>query len=156
MADKKQSTVFGLLNNLASMINCTFRGQNTDVQSALTELDATYSTTETVVGTILIDGVEKKRYVKMIPLSNLVINATNATPHGITNIDKILQIKGCIVRSDGLGMLVLPFPYPSINSTVGVAVLETEIHVFIGSDFGTKFNYPNCGFAILEYTKTAD
>lgn len=52
----KESIFAGIVNSVASLIHCTFRGQQTDVQSALSELEyKSYSNTPVRVGT-WVDG----------------------------------------------------------------------------------------------------
>ena len=109
-----------------------------------------YSTDEKQIG-VWIDG--KPIYQKAIPISNIV-TGSNQRSHNISNLGTLIDAKGTIKRSDNL-QLSLPFVYTSITSQIGIVDIgATTFSLKVGSDFGNLFNYSNCGYVILTYTKS--
>lgn len=107
-----------------------------------------YSTEEQVVGT-WIDG--KPVYQKTVYISSFPNNADSTYPHGISNIDVVLNVFGFAVNSSMF--FNLPYVEPSVESKWYISLNSdrTNIKIKTGSDRSTL-----SGYVTLQYTKTID
>ena len=110
-----------------------------------------YSTSERVVGT-WIDG--KTIYRKVIDCGNMPNATTKNVPHGVSNLDVVVDVKAMMKRTSG-GSDQSPIPKTSISSTDSykyqceLYVDDTNIILKAGND---RSNYS--AFTIMLYTKT--
>lgn len=106
-----------------------------------------YSTTEIDTGAKWIDG--KTIYRKVIDFGALPNTADKAVNHNITNLDKILLIRG--TTTDGNGSNPLPYVSPSnIIFNIMLYATNTQVCIRTGSD---RSAYTQT-YIILEYTKS--
>lgn len=105
-----------------------------------------YSTEETLTGGKWIDG--KPIYKKTIELGTLPINTNKQVNHNITNLSKIIEIKGIAVSTT---YLPLPRSQSTQNLNIDIFANTEKVVVFTASDMSEY-----TGFATLYYTKTTD
>ena len=104
-----------------------------------------YSEEEHVIGT-WVDG--KTLYEKTISCGALPNNTTKMINHGITNLDTVVGIEGVYYGPGVAGPL--PLAYPTVQNSIGVYVLNTQIGIRTGTDYSS---YPN-SYITLRYIKT--
>lgn len=144
MATKKESILNGLITSLASKISCTFRGQNTDVQSALDTLDdgVGYSLSPTYLGTF--DGGKVWRETIKVTAPQCVTNGTMvrkeySTSHTISDLllatgsmsNGSIQVTMPYITDAGYqlkvyvtnGKITLANSYTGYNSYVGYVIV---------------------------------
>lgn len=108
-----------------------------------------YSTDEIDTGKTWIDG--KKIYRKVVDCGALPNSTTKTVPHGISNLDWVVDLKGISEYNTGITFIILPEPHPaSIGSSVQLYVSGDNIAIRDGSDLS---GYNNTK-VIIEYTKT--
>ncbi len=105
-----------------------------------------YSTSEVDTGYDWVDG--KPIYKKSINFGTLPNATTKNVAHGISTIDKILDMFGCAVDAS----TVIPLPYANPTSSSAVALFRdgTNISIITGTN---RTNYTYCYITLL-YTKT--
>ena len=111
-----------------------------------------YSTTEKIVGT-WIDG--SNLYQKTINFGALPNATTKNVPHSISNLKKIIDMKGYM--SNNTNFQPLPFAsmyYPQGSTNYSISVSATKTNVSIT----TWYNFSDYteSYVILQYTKTTD
>lgn len=113
----------------------------------------TYSTEETKVGT-WIDG--KPIYRKVIEYSTQPASGSNTFYHGISNVDKFIDIETKIYRKDGVQHFA-PRYTPGENSWNFYYddITKTKIAFNCGSQLRSG-TYWGTSYFIFEYTKTTD
>lgn len=120
-----------------------------NVEEAI-NLVSNYSSEEKVIGT-WIDN--KPLYRKIISTGNLPNTSVKNINHGISNLDKYINMYGIV--SDGAYSIPLPYFYSSeMISTYGIGIEapnNSSINIITGVD---RTGYS--GYVILEYTKTTD
>lgn len=107
----------------------------------------TYATTETVVG----EWLGKPLYRKVINTGALPNATSKLTPHGISNIDRVVSIHGYAYRESGQTTITLPFPSTGNN---GVVCDREGANVVIVAYIDRR-NFTE-SYVTLEYTKTTD
>lgn len=114
---------------------------NADAETALT-----YLTDEHVVGK-WIDG--SVLYEKTIDCGALPNTTSKTVAHGISNISKIVEIKGYATN----GTLYLPLPFAGASATTGVSVYVNASNI----SFETGMDRSNFveSYVTLRYTKTS-
>lgn len=108
-----------------------------------------YSTTEQVVGE-WIDG--KPIYQKTVDFGALPNATTKNVPHGISNLDYIIEVYG--VSSDG-GSIQANLPYvnpASLSNAVSIKINGSNIQIITASNMSTFTKT----YVTLRYTKTTD
>lgn len=111
--------------------------------------DEVYSTNEKKIG-YWIDN--KPLYRKVINLGNLPNAGEKNVQIGVSNINKIISIRGIAISSSAT--VPLPYFYPNtsyVQYGMGIEVHGNNIMISSGTD---RSGY--IGYAILEYTKTTD
>lgn len=108
-----------------------------------------YSTTEIDTGKKWIDG--KSIYRKVLTITSVASN----TPHGITNLDRVISYYGNMKRSSGV-IIMIPLVFNEITYQISInGINSTEILWTKGNNAPTPSNdYPM--YIVLEYTKTTD
>lgn len=119
--------------------NCMMSNGVTSVEDALN-----YSTTEHAVGK-WIDG--STLYEKTIDCGALPNATTKSVAHGISNIDKILDVKGIAIRSGAFK------PIPYIWNTTHIDVEATDVYVYLNTSSDMS-SYTNT-YVTVRYTKTS-
>lgn len=108
-----------------------------------------YSEVEKVVGS-WIDG--KPLYQKTVSCGALPNNSTKNTAHNISNIKKIVEIKGYATN----GSTFVPFPYINgTNSNVVAGIYANSLNVIITTGSVDLSGYTE-SYVTLRYTKTTD
>ena len=107
---------------------------------------ATYSTSEQKIGK-WIDG--KTIYRKVVSCGQLPNSANKATNHGVSNIDKIINICGTARSADG-NVISIPFVHEN-QSITGVKVTVDRVNVNIATSRDWS-SFTEC-YVIIEYTK---
>lgn len=117
------------------------------VVSATNEINArfNFSTTEQVIGTWT-DG--STWYRKVVSLGNLPSSGSKSTSHGISNLDKVINIYG--FANTNTYKFPLPYTTNSNQSNISLYASATNVIVEVGQD-RSGFT----GWAIMEYTKTS-
>lgn len=145
---------------LHNAIGENYNNQN-NLDSRVTTLENghTYSTTEQVVGT-WVDG--KPVYEKTILIGNVARNNNVSVSSGISNIDKVIELKGFgeqIADNSSWADYNTPqgfIPIPNYRSTsyyCGIAISSSNnIGINLTSDYQ---RLDNC-YAIIRYTKSTD
>lgn len=112
-----------------------------------------YSTNEIIIGT-WIDG--KKIYRKVVTSTNLPSNIENKIPHGISNLNAVINISG-YYKAGGLNLY---YPVCYIGATISndykiyTNVYNNDISSYCGV-YNTGNTYYDA-YIVLEYTKTTD
>ena len=108
-----------------------------------------YSTSEKIVGSWK-DG--KPLYQKTIECEALPNNTTKSVAHGVSNLDKIVDIKGCAYRSsDGL-FVSLPRVATSTTYMCEINVKSGNVNITSSTDL-SAFGW---SYVTIQYTKTTD
>lgn len=137
--------MIGDLSNLSTT-------SKSNVVNAINEVNNStiYSTTEKVVGKWINN---KPLYRKVISTGNLPNASVKNINHGVSNLDKYINMYGIV--SDGAYSVPLPYFYPSeMISTYGIGIEapnNLSINIITGID---RTGYS--GYIVLEYTKTTD
>lgn len=137
---------YGMITSQASKIQCVVDGQQTDVQTALNNIQQKYSTDETVVGK-WIDGKPIYRKVFMSTFPNQ--DTDSFIPIGVS-YESFTDIFGLVVNSTANQQFVLPYSLPNQGAVILVQ--------------GDNFRLRNVGIPwvnlpvliVAEYTKTTD
>ena len=93
----------------------------------------------------------KPLYQKTINIGYLPNNATVAYPHGIANLERVVNFEGIGMSSSGIG---LPLPKVSplgLQYLVDIAFTPTDINITSGNDRSSYYAY-----VTMYYTKTTD
>ena len=104
-----------------------------------------YSTEEQVVGT-WIDG--KPIYRKVIDCGALPNATAKEIPHGITNLDMIINMYGTSINTSNIG-ITLPFATTTPSVCVDLHYNMTYVRIVTGTDLS---NYTKT-YVTIEYTK---
>lgn len=107
-----------------------------------------YSTDEIEIGT-WIDG--KPIYRKVIDFGVLPNNTSKYVPHNISNLDKVINIGGYIVKGNEYNPL--PLMYRGSDSSYNTAIYVTATNIAMNNE---KDRSGYSAVVILEYTKTTD
>ncbi len=117
---------------------------STKMNANFAAIDPQFSTTEIATHKRWIDG--KVIYRKVIDVGALPNNTTNTVAHGITGVDKILEIYGSATN----GIATRPLPYPS-NVASDTILINTDTTVI---SITTGFNWSAyTGKVVLDYAK---
>ena len=109
--------------------------------------DRIYSTGETAIG-VWINN--KPIYRKVIT----GITATGIYNHGISNFEDLVDIYGCITKSNG-GKEPIPRTVLSSANQYGIAIGDINgDRIYV--EFGSSYTGVKSGYVVLEYTKTTD
>lgn len=112
-----------------------------------------YSTNEIKIGT-WIDG--KPLYRKVIRYSGSLTSGSNQIPHGISNLDNIVN-KNCFIEfySGSVKSIYGHGTYIDNTQFISISTINsTNVNLYIGSAWANSFT--NGCYIILEYTKTTD
>lgn len=125
--------------------HCFLDDETTTVEEAITYKDV-YSTTEHIVGK-WIDG--SVLYEKTIDLGALPNATGKNVAHGITNLNKVIEISGAMQSGN------TAYPLPMVDNTnmstqVTVLVLGDNVRIACGTDRSSYY-----GYVTLRYTKTS-
>lgn len=128
----EQNQLVANINALASFVN---------------EIGNSYPTTsESDIGK-WIDG--KTIYRKVVSCGQLPNSANKATNHGVSNIDKIINICGTARSADG-NTISIPFVHENQSITgVKVTVDRVKVNIATSRDWSS---FTEC-YVIIEYTK---
>lgn len=108
-----------------------------------------YSTDEQIIGTWL-DG--KPVYQKTVDCGALPNNTTKSVAHGVSNIDKIVDIKGCAYRSsDGL-FITMPRVATSTTYMCEINIISGNVNIISSTNL-SAFGW---SYVTIQYTKTTD
>lgn len=112
-----------------------------------------YSTTEHVVGT-WIDG--KPIYEKTIEVTSYTVNTNIYVPHGISNIDALINMNGRCKRNGTY--IALPFVFTKASGIYDWSIdiydcTDSSFILFVGSNNSTNLTDI---YVTLQYTKTTD
>jgi len=108
-----------------------------------------YSTSEKIIGSYT-DG--KPLYQKTIECEALPNNTTKSVAHGVSNLDKIVDIKGCAYRSsDGL-FITLPRVATSTTYMCEINVKSGNVNITSSTDL-SAFGW---SYVTIQYTKSTD
>lgn len=108
-----------------------------------------YRTEEQVVGT-WIDN--KPLYQKTVYVPSLPNNSSNSTPHGISNIKLVADVRGTIIITDTVEWSGIPMVHTAtIGNQVKINVNTTDIIIATGANRSTWSAY-----ITIQYTKTTD
>ena len=110
-----------------------------------------FSTDEKVIGT-WIDG--KPLYQKTVNCGALPNNTTKEIAHDISNIDKVINIKGIAINASANTYLNIPtitINQSLVNYQIGMDVNNTYVRILTGIDRSSYSAY-----VTLQYTKTTD
>ena len=153
MADKKQTMLYGLLTSIASKItydNTTSGLEADNVQDAIDEVNANLMQTpaeETLVGTIVIQGVTRNRYRRVISTNETITQGVFSFATQPLDVDVIISITGSIYCSSGasIGHWLVPYWYTAtdffFNHSWGTIVCQHSSQVYTGA------------FQIIDYCK---
>lgn len=109
-----------------------------------------YSTEETNTGKTWIDG--KPIYRKVIDVGILPDTATKEVAHGISNLERVVQLYGTFINSPNKWA---PIPWVSTGGTgnnISCEVNSTYVRVVTGVNRSVDYS---C-YVVIEYTKTTD
>ena len=107
-----------------------------------------YSTDEKIVG-VWLEG--KPLYQKTVNFGALPNATTKNVPHGISNLDYVVEIYG--VSSDGSIQAYLPYVNPSsLSNAVSIKINGSNIQIVTASNMSTFTKT----YVTLRYTKTTD
>ena len=109
-----------------------------------------YSEDETICG-IWNDGLtEKTIYRKVLNIGSLPNSSSSTVAHGISNIDKIISLKGVAIRSSDKDTLPIPYVTFNANNNGGIIIYADSTNVKVTTSTNrSSYN----GYIILEYTK---
>ena len=112
-----------------------------------------YSTQERQVG-VWTDG--KPLYQKTVDCGALPANTTKNVAHGITDIDRIVSVRGCAFRSVSGNETGIPIPsthYQTIGNQNEISVNFTNVVLRNGNSSASAFDKTQ---VTIQYTKTTD
>ena len=140
----------GSANDAACVPYKIFTGKNTltaHFSAIAHDVKATqdYSTIEHVVG-MWIDGSDL--YEKTINCGAIPNATSSTTPHGITNLDKVVEIRGVGINSFYAS---LPLPYEDDTNRVTIYTTTTDMVIVTTTGGLTSYN----AYVTIRYTKTA-
>ena len=122
----------------------TAKFQFTKIMKTIRSINQTgeyYSYSEQVIGTYL----DKPLYRKVVDFGALPNATVKEVPHGISNIDKMVTVRGIAG--------FLPIPRIHKESVLNIGIEAGPVNIIIL----TNYNYSSTNaIAILEYTKTTD
>lgn len=117
------------------------------INNAIKEI---YSLDEIKTDKVWIDG--KPVYRRVINLGTLPNASTKDIPHGITNIDFIVNVSGIAKKTNG-DFLPLPYLWKPSNTDVSISVFANATSVTIMT---LNDRTDVTAYAFIEYTKTTD
>ena len=109
----------------------------------------TYSETEHEVGT-WVDG--NPVYEKTINTGNLPNKTTKTTAHGISHLDKVINVFGVAYSSTYNAHIPLPYMnVAGLSYCIGLYVSNTDIYTISNTDMSSYGN----AYVTIQYTKSA-
>lgn len=85
---------------------------------------------------------------KTLETGALTAGATNNIAHGISSLNKLIDIR--VMVTNGTNQRVLPYASPTLANNASVDVDTTNVVIVLGATFGAGYS----GYIVMQYTKT--
>lgn len=138
-----------IVQGLSAILGADAIGDGSITNDKLAKVPGNYSLNEVDTGDTWIDG--SKIYKKTINFGTLPDNTDKIVAHGISNISKIIDIRGYAYTSNSGLFIPIPFTTPNSSGCIATVADATNIRVITGTD---RTEFTEC-YITLYYTKTS-